>query len=416
MSTSPDVLIIGAGLAGLCCARRLAEAGVSFLILEASDGIGGRVRTDEVDGFLLDHGFQHLLTAYPEPRRVLNYAALDLKKFAPGAFSWFAGRMNKISDPWRTSGEWKAALKSDFCTLGDKLRIARLRSRLMHSSIEEIFSQPDRSAKAMLAAYGFSMEFIHHFFRPFVGGMLLDGELKSSSRMLEFILKMMAEGDAAVPARGMGAIPAQLAENLPTYSLRLNTRVESLHENEVRLAGGESLRARTIVIATDGPSAAQLLGEEEPPSRGVTCFYYAADYTPVPYPMIVLNGHGSGPINHLAVMSQVVHSYAPQDKSLISVTVLGTQQLTEAQLGGFIIAQSRNWFRDSARSWRFLRSYRIPQALPQQFPGALEPPERPVNVGRGVYVCGDHRDNATIQGAMVSGRRAAEAVIADLSR
>ena len=104
MATSADVLIIGAGLAGLCCARRLAEAGVTFQIVEASDGIGGRVRTDEVDGFLLDRGFQVLLTAYPEARRVLDYSRLDLKPFSPGALSWFAGRMNRLVDPWRTPG------------------------------------------------------------------------------------------------------------------------------------------------------------------------------------------------------------------------------------------------------------------------------------------------------------------------
>src|SRR5262245_36013107 len=135
MSTSPDVLIIGAGLAGLSCGRHLADAGVSFHIIEASDGIGGRVRTDEYEGFLLDRGFQVLLTAYPEAQRTLDYHALDLKKFSPGAFSWFAGRMNELVDPWRTPGGWRAALQSDFATLGDKLRISRLRARLRRSSI-----------------------------------------------------------------------------------------------------------------------------------------------------------------------------------------------------------------------------------------------------------------------------------------
>src|SRR3984893_9285408 len=124
MSTSADVLIIGAGMAGLCCARRLSEAGITFQIVEASDGIGGRVRTDEVDGFLLDRGFQVLLAAYPEARRVLDYFMLDLQRFSPGVFSRFAGRMNLLTDPWRTPGKWREALRSDFGTLGDKLRLA----------------------------------------------------------------------------------------------------------------------------------------------------------------------------------------------------------------------------------------------------------------------------------------------------
>src|SRR6266705_3313998 len=168
MTTSTDVLIVGAGLAGLACGRHLADAGVSFQMIEASDGIGGRVRTDEFDGFLLDRGFQ----------------VLELKKFTPGAFSWFAGRMNKLVDPWRTPGGWSEALRSDFGGFLDKLRILRLRSRLRSSSIDQIFKHPERSTRDALVSAGFSEEFIHRFFRPFFGGILLDGELKSSSRML----------------------------------------------------------------------------------------------------------------------------------------------------------------------------------------------------------------------------------------
>jgi phytoene dehydrogenase-like protein len=416
MSISPDVLIIGAGLAGLACARHLADAGVSFQIMEASDGIGGRVRTDEVDGFLLDRGFQVLLTAYPEAQRTLDYHALDLKKFTPGAFSWFAGSMNKLVDPWRTPGGWGEAMRSDFGGFLDKLRILRLRSRLRATSIEQIFARPERSTKDCLAAAGFSQEFIHRFFRPFFGGILLDGELKSSSRMFEFVFKMLSEGDIAVPARGMGEIPAQLASHLPAGSVRLNTHAESLHENELTLNGGESLRARAIVVAADGPAAAHLVGEAEPASRSVSCFYYSADQPPIPHPMLVLNGDGAGPANNFAVISQVAPSYAPAGKSLISVTVLGTQQLTDQQLSGFVIAQMKNWFGPAASSWRHLKSYRIPHAQPQQYPGALEPPQRPVRIRPGIYLCGDHRDNASINGAMFSGRRAAEAVLADLTR
>jgi phytoene dehydrogenase-like protein len=416
MSSSADVLIIGAGLAGLCCARRLAEADIAFQIVEASEAIGGRVRTDEAEGFLLDRGFQVLLNVYPEAQRVLDYSRLDLKSFSPGAYSWFAGRMNKIVDPWRMPGMWREALQSEFGTIGDKLRMARLRSRLKRTSIEEIFRRPDRSTKVALQAEGFSQEMIHRFFRPFLGGILLDAELKTSSRMFEFVFKMLSEGATSVPAHGMGAIPAQIAEKFSPDAIRLNCRVESLHENEITFAGGETMRARAIVVATDGPSAAHLVGEAEHASRSVSCFYYSAEEPPVPFPMITLNGDGAGPVNNFAVMSQVAPSYAPAGKHLISVSVLGTQELTDAQLGGFIIAQMKNWFGVVARSWRFLKSYKIPHAQPQQYPGALDPPERSVRVRPGIYVCGDHRDNASIHGAMLSGRRAADAVLEDFAR
>src|SRR5271155_1575748 len=211
MSRSPDVLIVGAGLAGLCCARRLAEAGTSFQFIEASDGVGGRVRTDNVDGFLLDRGFQVLLTAYPEAKKVLDYSDLDLKPFAPGAFPWFAGRMNQLVDPWRMPGMWRIALRSDFGTLSDKLRVARLRARLRQTSLEDLFRRTERTTKDDLLAEGFSQDMMHRFFSPFLGGILLDGDLKSSSRMFEFVFKMLSEGSTVVPAGGMGAIPAQLA-------------------------------------------------------------------------------------------------------------------------------------------------------------------------------------------------------------
>jgi phytoene dehydrogenase-like protein len=416
MPANTDVLIVGGGLAGLCCARTLQEKGVSFQILEESDGIGGRVRTDEVDGFLLDRGFQVLLTAYPEAKRTLDYARLELKSFAPGAISWYAGRMNKFVDPWRTPGVWKEALRSEFGTLGDKLRIAKLRNRLRGSSIEEIFARADRSTKEALESAHFSEQMIHRFFRPFLGGILLDGDLKSSSRMYEFVFKMIAEGEAALPSRGMGTIPAQLAEKFPADAIRLNARVEELHENELKLADGELLRARAIVVAADGPSAARLIGEVEPASRSVTCFYYAADEPPMSEPLLVLNGDGAGPVNNSAVISNVAPSYAPKGKHLISATVLGTHKLTEVQLSGFIIAQMKNWYGKVASTWKMLRGYYLTHAQPQQYPGALEPPQRPVRVRPGVYVCGDHRDNASIHGAMSSGRRAGEAVLADLSR
>jgi phytoene dehydrogenase-like protein len=416
MPTGPDVFIVGGGLAGLCCARTLQAKGVRFQILEASDGIGGRVRTDEVDGYLLDRGFQVLLTAYPEAKRLLDFGRLELKSFAPATISCYAGRRNKFVDPWRTPGVWKETLRSELGTLGDKLRIARLRRRLQNSSIEEIFAGPDRSTKDALESARFSQQMISRFLRPFLGGILLDSELRSSSRMYEFVFKMMSEGNAALPSRGMGAIPAQLAERFPADAVRLNARVEELHENELKLSGGELLGSRAIVVAADGPSAARLIGEVEPASRSVTCFYYVAEEAPATDPVLFLNGDGAGPVNHFAVISNVAPSYAPEGKHLISTTVLGTHKLTEMQLSGFIIAQMKNWFGKVAGSWQLLRGYGLTHAQPQQFPGALEPPQRPVRVRPGVYVCGDHRDNASIEGAMVSGRRAGEAVLADLSR
>jgi phytoene dehydrogenase-like protein len=417
MNANPDVVIIGAGLAGLCCARRLQEKGISFQILEASDGIGGRVRTDLVDGFLLDRGFQVLLEGYPEARHVLDYDALQLKSFDPGALIWFAGRLNRFIDPWRKTGEWRAAYDSPVGSLADKLRMARLRSRLKNTSSEKIFSRPEKSTIAALKSSGFSPAMIQHFFEPFFGGIMLDRDLHTSSRMFEFIFSMMSKSNISVPAHGMGAIPEQLAAKFPSDAVRLGAHVDSLLSNTLTLGESEKITPRAVVVATDGPSAAKLLGEIPlAGSRSVSCFYYATDTPPVTEPILLLAGTRGGTVNNLCVMNTVAPNYAPVGQYLISVSVLGDFPLTDEQLGGFIIADLKGWFGPVVRSWKFLRSYRIPHAQPAQSLGVLEPPERTVRIRPGVYVCGDHRDNASINGAMVSGRRAADALISDLAK
>ncbi len=417
MTTAPDVLIIGAGLAGLCCARRLHEAGVSFQLLEASDGVGGRVRTDEHEGFLLDRGFQVFFTAYPEAQRVLDYAALDLKPFFHGAQVWFAGHFSRVADPWRVPGQWKIALRSDVAPLTDKLRLARLRRRLARTPVDDLFRRPERTAREAIHAEGFSELTIRRFFRPLFAGVLLDKELRVSSRLYELAFKMMATGEVCLPARGMGAIPAQLAAGLPPGSIRLGARVDALRDNGLSLESGEHLAARAVVVAVEGPEASRLVGEIPPvASRSVTCFYYAADQPPLAEPILVLNGDGIGTVNNMAVLSGVAPGYAPPGQSLVSVTALGTHNLTDAQLGGFLLAQLQEWFGPQVRGWRFLRSYRIPHALPEQLPGSLDPPARPARIRPGLYVCGDHCASASINGAMLSGRLAAESLLEDLSR
>ena len=348
---------------------------------------------------------------------MLDYRALDLQPFEPGALIWFGGRMHKLVDPWRTKGSWREAYKSEVSTLGDKIKLWRLRSRLMNAPLEKIFARPEQATRAELNQLGFSKMFTERFFEPFFGGIMLDRDLKPSSRMFEFVFSMMSSGRVSVPAKGMGAIPAQIASKLPPNALRVNSPVEKISADKVTLAGGEEIAARAVVIATEGPAAAKLVpGLKAVASRSVSCFYYSADEAPVKEPILVLAGARGGTVNNLAVMSQAARGYAPEGKSLVSVTVLGNPALTEEQLGGFVIADLKGWFGPVVRSWKLLKSYRIDHAQPEQLPGALEPIARPVKLAPGIYVCGDHRDTASIQGAMYSGRRAAEAVMADLGK
>jgi phytoene dehydrogenase-like protein len=411
----PDVLIVGAGLAGLCCGKRLAECGVSFRILEASDGVGGRVRTDLVDGYRLDRGFQIYLTAYPEGRRVLDLAALDLKPFTRGALVWYGGKFHCVADP---RSELFGAVKSLFNPIGtgrDKFRLARLYWDIRRGSLDEQVAKDERLTLDVLRDR-FSPSLVDRLFRPFLGGVFLEKDLSTSSRFLRFVFRTFAEGPGAVPALGMQAIPDQLAAKLPPGSVQLGAKVERVGEREVT-RNGETIRCRAVVVATEGPAAHRLLGEDVPDSgsNGTVTLYYSAPRPPVSEPILMLDGEGRGPVNNVVVMSNVAPAYAPDGKALIAASVVGIPLVDMTELDRQARVQLFKWFGAEVRDWNVVQHYRIPHALPDQTAGKLDPWRRPVRLRPGLYVCGDHRDNASIDGAMTSGFRAAQAVMEDMT-
>ena len=414
MDTELDAIIVGGGLAGLVCARRLSDAGLSFQLIEASDQVGGRVRTDEVEGFLLDRGFQVFLTAYPEAKQALDYEELKLRSFEPGALVRYRGKFHRFSDPWRRPQHVFATALSPIATLSDKLRIASFRKHTTRGGLSDVYNRVEQPTIEMLRDRGFSENIIERFFRPFLGGVFLDRELQTSSRMCEFVFRMFSKGDASVPAKGMGEIPKQLASQLPPSVMRTNTRVESVEGRQVRLSSGEQQSAHAVIIATEAPAARALLHDSYPADgRSVACVYFAAPKPPIEEPILVLNGDGEGPINNLCVPSQVSPNYAPVGQSLVSVTVLDYHSGQEAPIDQ-IRAQLTDWFGQTVADWRHLKTYNIQYALPAQSPPALQPVAKRTQVHEGVFVCGDHCDTGSINGAMASGRRAAEATIQSL--
>jgi phytoene dehydrogenase-like protein len=412
------IVVVGAGLAGLACALKLAQAGLSVQLLEASDGIGGRVRTDVVDGFRLDRGFQVLFTAYPEAQALLDYAALDLRPFTPGAIVRAGGRLHKVLDPFRRPMEALAGLVAPIGTLQDKLVVLRLRSQALATPPHEIFAAPEQTTEAYLREAGISDLMLDRFFRPFLGGIFLSRDLDTSSRMFTYVYRLLAEGDSSLPAQGMGAIPAQLGSRLPEGSIRLRTRVARVarigDELWVVLANGDRLTAEQVVVATDGPAAARITGLfPAPEARAASCIYFAAERPPVDEPLLVLDGEGTGPVTTLAVPSLVAPTYAPAGSHLVAASVLGSPAGDDAGLEAAVREQLDGWFGAEVAGWRCLATYRIPFAQFDQRPGVLEPAGRPVRLGPGLYVCGDHVENASINGALASGRRAAETLLAD---
>jgi protoporphyrinogen oxidase len=410
-----EVLIVGAGLAGLAAARRLHRAGIRFLLVDAEPEVGGRVRTDEFQGFLLDHGFQVFLTAYPEAQAVLDYKALQLRSFLSGAYIRIGREYHVAADPWRNFSAGLQTLTSPIGSLGDKMKINALRRYVRKGNLRDLFARPETTTEHALREFGFSETIINRFFRPFFGGILLERDLSPSSRMFEFIFRMLSEGETALPAAGMAAIPRQLAASLPVEQILLNTRVTKVMRQGIELADGSRVAAPAVIVATEGPVATHLTDGLVPivPSRTAVCVYYAAKKPPYKKPWLVLNGNSTGIINNCTVLSNVQPSYAPKGQALISVSVVGQSPEEVNMWEPQVSSELRQWFGKQVDKWEHLRTYQIRHAQPAH---PLEEGEvRGVRIG-GLYVCGDHRANPSINGALLSGRRAAEAVIEDFSR
>ncbi|MCU0354781.1 MAG: FAD-dependent oxidoreductase [Cytophagales bacterium] len=404
------ITIIGAGVAGLTCAHYLHRHGIPFTILEASDAVGGRVRTDVVDGFRLDRGFQIFLTSYPEAKRILDYDALQLRAFKSGALVRLGGRLHAMPNPLKHPLSAPQALLAPVGSLGDKLNILRLSTQVKGID-DEAFAHEAESATTVsyLSGFGYSEKMIRRFFQPFFSGVFLEKELRTRDGFFRFLFKQFATGDAVLPTAGIQAIPEQLAVQLPPGSIRLNASVQAVEGRMVRLQNGEAIESEAVVVATDAAGAARLLGQPEVKFNATECLYFAATASPLPQPMLALNADNDGVVNHVAVLTDVVPEYAPAGQALISANVVGESGLPEAELAAQVQRELTQWFGSAAATWRHLRTYRIPHALPQYFPDSS--PALPLKINDFTYRCGDYTAYPSLNGAMRSGREVAEQLV-----
>jgi phytoene dehydrogenase-like protein len=404
-----DVVIVGAGLAGLSCAKHLQRAGKKVAIYEASDGVGGRVRTDELDGYLLDRGFQVLLTAYPEIKTEVDLAALDMKYFSPGALVRVGNKNHVVGDPLR---EPSTLFSTTFAPIGnvfDKARIAALRLKLGRGPARRLLQGEDMSTADALREQGFSQRMVSTFFTPLVGGIQLDPDLSTSRRMFDIIFRTLSNGNTGVPARGMGELSNYLATQLLNGTVHLHSPVSEVTSTSVTLNSGEKINARCVVVATEGPAASALLNLPPVASRSVSCVYFSADTAPTKEKLIALDSSHSGPVLNMAVMSNISSHYAPQGKHLIAAACPGVTTESEPQLVSKVTQQLLQWWGPQVNTWQHLRTYSIVHGQPDQSPPFA--PKKPVALANEVFVCGDHRDTGSSQGAMYSGRRCAVSVL-----
>lgn len=405
-------IIIGGGLSGLTAARQLHQQGIDFILLEASDRIGGRVKTEVIDDFRLDYGFQVLLTAYPEAKRWLDYSKLDLKAFAPGALLLYPdGSRDRIGDPLRDFSSLWPTLTSKAGSISDKLKILRLRNRLSGLSIEKIFQQEEISTKRALSEeYGFSEQMINRFFRPFFSGIFLEKELATSRRMFDFVFKMFSEKNTAVPNLGMEEISKQLASPLPSSAIKTGAKVASVKGQEVRLEDGSVFSAPHIIVATKGNGLVKELASVKTAFNSTTHLHFVTEEDPIKSPIIALNTKKDSICNNICTINRVAKGYAPEGMNLISISIVGQVDLSPAALTKQVRNELALWFGKSVEDWQLLDNRTLNYALPEQSSVRHDISKSNLKIREGLYMCGDHLVNGSINGAMRVGGMAGEMV------
>ena len=405
-----DVVVVGAGLAGLAAATRLSRRGLDVTVIEASDGVGGRARTDHVDGLLLDRGFQLLNPAYPEAARLLDLAALDLQPFDGGVVVAHGGRRSVLADPRRAPQHAIGALRAPG-SLREKAAFAVWAAQVGFGRARRIKTAPDEPLSVSLHRRGLTGRLRRSVVEPFLAGVLAEDGQETSRRFVDLLVRSFVRGTPSLPAAGIGAMAAQLAAGLPADTVHLATRAASVSGGSVTSDAGV-VTASAVVVATDPRSAVALAGLPTVVMRGLTTFDHLADQAPTSSRMLHLDGDRRGPVLNTGVVSNVAPTYAGGRGALIASTVLGVRD--DSQTEQAVRAQLRLVYGVDPRPWQLVAAYPLPDALP-----AMLPPldlRRPVALRDGLFVAGDHRDTASIQGALVSGRRAADAVLAHLHR
>ncbi len=409
-----DVVVVGAGLAGLACARALTGRGLEVRVLEAGDAVGGRVRTDHVDGYTLDRGFQVLNTAYPALLDLVDLSALDLRPFDAAVGLHLDGRRVTLVNPLQRPSGAAAALGLPVGGLTGKAAFGLYAGLCATLPVGSIKQRDDVSAAEAWRRASIPPDVVDGVLRPFFCGVLLENDLSTSRRFTDLMMRMFVRGHSTVPAGGMQRLPEEIAAHLPAGTVHLDTRVLGVSPGSVRTADGV-VDARAVVVATDAWTASSLLPGvlRVPPARGVTTVYHVTPAFPGATAMLLLDAAGS-PVANTIVLSSAAPEYAPPGQALVSTSVVHGPVPVDPDGPEVRAAMTRLHGTDTS-SWELLATYDLPHALPgMPSPHPMRKPVRLTSGGESVYVAGDHRDTSSIQGALVSGRRAAAAVTADL--
>ncbi|MGK0379476.1 NAD(P)/FAD-dependent oxidoreductase [Patiriisocius sp. Uisw_017] len=406
------IYIVGAGVSGLVAARILEDNGFNPVIIEATDRVGGRVKTDIVQGYQLDHGFQVLLTAYPAAKKFLNLEALELQKFLPGATIFNNGGNKTIGDPLRNLSLLIPTLFSGIGTFSDKVKILKLNALLKKTTLSEIFAKTEKTTIQYLVDFGFSTEMISKFFKPFFSGIFLEPKLETSSRMFEFVYKMFGEGFAALPKAGIEAIPKQLQEHLKKTTIKFNTKVKAVENGKILLANGTKLESHFTIIATAPSALISNLKNQETQWKSCDTLYFEIETRTIEKPLIGLITNEDALVNNIFYHTSI-KSQSKGNKELLSVTVVKNHNLSNEDLKIQVEKELTDYC--GITIFSFIKQYSIAKALPNL--NALQNEMLPseTRLTTGVFLAGDTQLNGSLNAAMIAGERAALGVIETLT-
>ena len=404
MQNKEEIYIIGAGVSGLIAAYELEREGYRPIIIEQTDSVGGRVKTLHEKGYALDLGFQVLLTAYPSAKQYLDMDKLQLRHLESGALVYANGKSYLIGDPLRN---WKVLLPTllaDVGSLGDKAKILQLNLKLKNKSLEAIFESPERTTQEYLVELGFSSKIIERFFKPFFAGIFLEPDLRTSSRMFEFVYKMFGEGYAAIPKLGIGEISKQLKSKLHRTEFIFNCEVEEVTTDHILLRDGEKKPHEGVIIATNASSLIPRLKEQEIEWKDCMCVYFEVDQTNIPKNTIALISEPGAYANNL-----YAYTDAGTGKTILSVTTLQQGKKPDKEIIDTINAEVKKYA--GSTHVNYIQHYRINHALPdiQGLKMTAQPSES--QVLENVFLAGDYLLNGSLNAAMESGRVAAQGMI-----
>ena len=401
MNTShPPVVIIGAGLAGLACAITLHKSSVPVVLLEKSDQVGGRVRTFRDQGYLLDHGFQVLLTTYPELKNFLDLDQLDMKYFNSGALIYTPDKLRLLANPLIHPSHLINESFSDIVSFKDKALVLKLITKLLMFSDD---NSTEMRTIDFLRNFGFSDHFIEIFWRPFLAGVYLDLDLEVDAGYFMFLMRNFSKGRVGVPAQGMQEIPLQMLGQLPKSQVEVNAQIEFFSANEVRMRDGRVLPAKAVVVA-HSEERDSTDSMTKPAFRGVVNYYFSTttDLNWDAWLLLVPPQFGLQ-INNVSVMSNVSADYAPPGEQLISVSLVG-----HSDPGQEVVKAELQKIAGVPVPLKFIRKFHIKKALPKSYSGTH------TEMKDGVYFCGDHLSSPSLNGALKSGRLTAQKIMENM--